>query len=171
MKKWVLLVIALAIASPSFGQASMVAQKKRDLNLSSNLSKEQLHLLARAVATEARGQLLVPTGENCNGFSCDKICLAGRVIDYLGDSEGSATPAWSDIGPVGSLTCVAVPGGPIDPPPPPPPASGTATADLQQKQIELLLQIVQKLQTQNEVLVRGLSELKAQIASGIKIRF
>lgn len=92
-----------------------------------------------------------------NGSTLDVVCtshvdLAGQVfipvtpVDYLGTS----TPP---------------------PPPPPPSASGAATADLQQQQMILLLQIIQKLEEQNAALTKGLAELKAQIATGVKVRF
>jgi hypothetical protein len=60
---------------------------------------------------------------------------------------------------------------PPPPPPPPPPASEAATAELQRQQLALLLQIVQQLQAQNEALARAVSELKTQIADGVKLKF
>lgn len=62
---------------------------------------------------------------------------------------------------------------PIDPPvdPPHPPAVGVATADLQQQQIALLLQLVTAQQEQTAKLEAAIRDLKAEIAKGIKVRF
>lgn len=57
------------------------------------------------------------------------------------------------------------------PDPQPQPQMGAATSDLQQQQLAVLLQIVQQLQLQNAALMQGLADLRAQVASGVKIRF
>lgn len=106
----VLVIAMLGFASSGFAQASLVADKKRELGLGQNLSKEQLHSLAKAVARATGGKLIATNGENCNGFSCDKMCQGGNVVDFLRSQEDIAEPAWQIVGPITSaITCVDVP--------------------------------------------------------------
>lgn len=53
----------------------------------------------------------------------------------------------------------------------PPPATNAATAELQQQQLAVLLQIVAQLQAQNVALVQAVNDLKAQVAAGVQIRW
>jgi hypothetical protein len=111
MRKLVLLAatVMLLIAPYVNAQSSVVAAKKAELGLTSNLSKDQLAALNVAVVKAVpNARRLVPAGENCAGFSCDKLCLNGRIIDYLGASEEAAIPTWQDVGPIGSLSCLTV---------------------------------------------------------------
>lgn len=114
MKKFCIgICIALLSVTSVFAQASVVAEQKARLGITVNPTRGQLHELAKAVARATGGQLLVPTGDNCNGFSCDKICHSGRIIDYLRASEETAEPSWQDVGPVvAPLRCENVPGDP-----------------------------------------------------------
>ena len=103
-------------------------------------------------------------------------CSVGQFTPVRG-TPGKADPA-SFVAPV--ETGVTPPSPPIDPPvvDPPAPSVTAATADLQQQQLALLLQIVAKLDTQltaqqeqSAKLEAALRDLKAEIAKGIKVRF
>ncbi len=154
---------------------------------------ELLNAVAFALRAEGFGLLRKDAGNRCPipnssiTVSCDWLVHrpSGKGCDVLGsgpDSDppanGPATPTWCGGDPfdVSKFVEPTAPSNP--PPPPPPPASSAASAELQQQQIVLLLQIVtqqqqqlQALADQNQAIVRGLAELKAAIAAGVKIRF
>lgn len=112
----------VCVATPAFGQASVVAQQKAALGYTSNLSPDQLHTLLSAVAAQVHGGLLVkPDGNNCGGYACDVICFSdAELYDVLGDSDGAATPTWNRTDNPRGYRCALVSGGPVLPPPPPP---------------------------------------------------
>jgi hypothetical protein len=104
-----------------------------------------------------------------------------------GCSVGQFNPVRATPGPADKNTFVAPVETGVTPPPPPPvdppvdppaPVTSAATADLQQQQLTLLLQIVAKLdaqltaqQEQSTKLEAAIRDLKAEIAKGIKVRF
>jgi hypothetical protein len=113
------------------------------------------------------------------GTGCD--ALGSGPDNENGGHTGPSTPQWCGGDPFDRNAWVAPTGGgatPPPPPPPPPPPSGAATAELQQQQLLALLQIIQRLDAQLEAqraqgaaLAAAVADLKAQIASGVKIRF
>jgi hypothetical protein len=172
MKKYLLIFAIFLFPSFTYTQQSVVAETKRELGFTSNLTSQQLYVLLTKVATKVGGGLLVKTvGNNCNGYSCDVICFSnGDAFDVLSDSEGAATPTWNFIGKVPS--CELVKQTPEEPKPEEPkeePSSDVRT---------LLLAILGKLNTieqnqnaQTEALLKVMQELKAEVAKGIKVRF
>jgi hypothetical protein len=160
-----------------------------------NLTPAQLAELLNAVALKnpGWGLLAKDSGNNCplpNGvrISCDWLVhqASGLGCDALSDAEGAAGVTCGGLEPFDKSRFVApVAGGsaPPPPPPPPPPASAdAATVDLQRQQLEVLVQIVAKLQEQVDAqakqtadtqaaLVAAVKELKDQIAKGVKVKF
>lgn len=185
MKRIMFVVLALACAAPAFAQVGIVREERAKVTAAPPIGVVQAFEVTKRVARRVGGQVLIKTGgNNVDGFAVDIVCLGGHIFDVLGDSEGAAIPTWDDKG-VAPGPCAPVPGSsepppapPADPPPPPPASSTAATADLQQQQLAALTQLVllqqqqlAALSEQNAAIVRGLSDLKAAIAAGIKIRF
>jgi hypothetical protein len=174
MKKLWLVLLALLIASPVFAQVNIVREERAKVTAAPPIGTREAFEITKRVALRVGGQVLIKTGgNNVDGFAVDIVCLGGHIFDVLGDSEGAAIPTWDDKG-VAPGPCAPVPGASEPPPPvnpPAPPASSAATADLQQQQLAVLVQMVAELKAQNVALAQGLADLKAQIATGIKIRF
>lgn len=172
MKKFIFVLALILIPSFSFAQTSIVAEAKRELNLTSNLNPQQIHVLLRLVATKVRGGLLPKTtGNNCNGYSCDIVCFVnGDAFDVLSDSEGAANPAWSFIGKVSTCELVTV----EQPKPEEPKEPEPKEDDIRVLLVEIIsrLDMIQTNQkNQNDTLIRVIQELKAEIAKGIKVKF
>ena len=181
-------VFALLVAFPDAQQKPKprtvpnglsIVQKYRALYPTPMGELNTVKMLISVASTMGGGVYKKTSGASCGGFSCDIVCFPNERVyfDVLSDSEGAATPTWSGPMPMAPDTlanCVLqapeIPG-PIDPGPIDPVPSTNATAALQQQQIVLLMQMLQKQEEQNAALRQAITDLRAEIAKGVKIRF
>jgi hypothetical protein len=194
VKKIALLFLAaLLVSASAFAQSSVLSDlQAARAHYGTPMSPEEQAALLNAVAflhrLEGVGLEKKSGGSTCpqpvTGIrvACDILRFPGDVgRDVLGDTDGAGIPQWGAPGAANPATFVPPVSPVIDPPPPidpPAPVPSAATADLQQQQLTLLLQIVGKLETQLEQqqaqsakLEAAIRDLKAEIAKGIKVRF
>jgi len=171
MKK-LIVVAMLLISTNAYAQASVVAAKKAQLGLGSNLKPEQIAQLLIEVAKEIHGGILVKTqGNNCLGHSCDIICFAGQatMFDVLSDSEGAATPTWNPTPYNGAQCDMIASDGPPDIPPvvTNPPVNPDTMLEI----LAVLKEIRDAQKEQTEALKMSLLQLEMEISKGIKIKW
>jgi hypothetical protein len=178
---------ALRVTATKFGDLGKGSSEQEIRDKSFRVVRCAAFVLAQST-DPGWGLLRKPDGSNSSGFASDILFHRGsaHIFDVIGDSDGPrAGLSWDDKGAMDLARWAAASGegcttdsgsggsgsgsgsgGGSTPPP-----SDTATADLQRQEIDILKQIVASLAAQNEALVKGLSDLKATVAAGVKIRF
>ena len=118
-------------------------------------------------------------------IACDILRFGNLGMDVLNDAEGAGIPTWGGFGPATGASFVAPvdPGvvllpPPVDPPVDPPPPTPDAQLEELKRQTFWLEKIAGRqaetnaqLKALRVELAKGLADLRAAIAAGIKVRF
>jgi len=189
-----LVVLIVAVTAPIVAQsidADLRAAKAARCASVTCSPADLAAILNEAAWKNGLGLLSKPAGNNCpqpktgTPVSCDYLVTRdGRGADVIGDAGGASIVGFNgfeDPNPdfVGRYVPAVDPGtGGSKPPDPPSGPSGAATAELQQQQLALMLQIVSRLEAQageqakqSAALEQAIRDLKAEIAKGVKVRF